>query len=140
MVQFHSVAQSCLTLCNPMDCSMTGFPVLHQLLELAQNISIELLMPSNHLILCHPFLLLLSIFPASRYFPRSQFFASHGQSIGALASPSVLLMNIQDLFPLGLTALISVQSNGLSRVFSNIINFSGLSLLYGPTLKSIHNY
>ena len=77
-----SVAQSCPTLCDPMDCRMPGFPVHHQLLEPTQLMSIVLVMPSNHLILCHPFLLLPSIFPASRSFPMSQFFASGGQSIG----------------------------------------------------------
>ena len=66
--QFSSVAQSCPTLCNPMDCSTLGFPVHHQLLELAQTHSIESVMPSNHLILCHPLLLLSSIFPRLRCF------------------------------------------------------------------------
>ena len=61
----------------------------------------------------------LQPFPASGSFPMSQFFASGGQSIGASASPSVLPMNIQDWFPLGWTSLISLQSQGLSRVFSN---------------------
>ena len=63
-----SVAQSCLTLCNPMDCSTPGFPVLQYLLEFAQTMSIESVMPSNHLILCLPFLLLPSIFPSIRVF------------------------------------------------------------------------
>ena len=58
-------------------------------------------------------------FPASGSFPMSQFFASGGQSIGASVSTSVIPMNIQDLFPLGWTGLISLQSKGLSRVFSN---------------------
>ena len=80
--------------------------------------SIELEMPSNHLILCRP-LLFLQSFPASGSFPMSQFFTSGGQSIGALAAASVLSVNIQDWFPLGLTGLISLQSKGLSRVFSN---------------------
>ena len=62
-----SVAQSCLTLCDPMDCSMPGFPVLHHLLEL-KLMSIQLVMPSNHLILCHPLLLLPSIFPSISVF------------------------------------------------------------------------
>ena len=57
--------------------------------------------------------------PASGYFPMSPFFASSGQSIGASTSASVLLMNIQSWFPLGLTVLISLQSKRLSRVFSN---------------------
>ena len=69
--------------------------------------------------LCHPFLLLsLSIFPASGSFPMSQFFASGGQSIGVLASASVLPMNIQDWFPLRWTGLISLLSKGLSRFSS----------------------
>ena len=61
-----SVVQSCLILCDPMDCSTPGFPVLHHLLSLLKLISIESVMPSNHLILCWPLFLLLSIFP-SRY-------------------------------------------------------------------------
>ena len=79
---------------------------------------IESVMLSNHLILCHP-LLLPSIFPSIGSFQMSQFFMSDGQSIAASASASVLPMNIQDLFPLGWTSWISLQSKGLSRVFSN---------------------
>ena len=63
-----SVAQSCPTLCDPMDFSTPGFPVHHQLPELAQIMSIESVMPSNHLILCHPPLLLPSVFPSIRVF------------------------------------------------------------------------
>ena len=84
----------------------------------------------------------LQSFPASGSFPMSQFFASGGQSIGV--SPSVLPMNIWDWFPLGWTGWISLQSKGLSRVFSNTtvqnINSSALSLLYGPTVTYIHDY
>ena len=86
----------------------------------------------------------LQSFPASGSFPMSRLFASGGQSIGALASASILPMNIQDWFPLGLTGLISLQSKGLSRVFSNTTvqkhQFLALSLLPSPTLTSIHNY
>ena len=64
----HRVTQSCLTLCNSVDCSTPGFPVHHQLLELAQTHVYWLVMPSNHLILCHPLLLLPSIFPSIRVF------------------------------------------------------------------------
>ena len=67
--------------------------------------------------ICHPLLLLPSIFPSIRIFLMSQLFALGGQSIGALASASVLPMNIQDWFPLGSTDLICLQSKGLSRVF-----------------------
>ena len=81
--------------------------------------SIESVMPSNHLILCCPFSSCLQSFPASGSFPMSWLFAPGGQSIGASASTSVLPINIQGWFPLGLTGLISLQSKGLSRVFSN---------------------
>ena len=67
-VQFSSVTQSCPTLCNPMDCSMPGLPVHHQLQSWLKLMSIELVMPSNHLILCCPLLLLPSIFPRIRVF------------------------------------------------------------------------
>ena len=86
--------------------------------SLLKLMSIESVMPSNHLILCHP-LLLPSVFPASGSFPVSQLFTSGGQSIGASASASVLPVNIQGWFPLGLTGWISLQSKGLSRVFSS---------------------
>ena len=62
------VAQSCLTLCDPMDCSTSGLPVHHQLLEFTQIMSIESVMLSDHLILCHPLLLQPSIFPSIRVF------------------------------------------------------------------------
>ena len=186
--QFSSVAQLCLILCDPMDCSTPGFLIHHQLPELAQtNVGDAIHHPPtnrvgdaiHHLILCHPLLLLppippsirlfsmsqlfatpwtaalqasLSItnsrslpkfmsmswwcyptisssvipfssypqsFPASGYFHMSQLFASGGQSIEVSALASVLPMNIQDWFPLWWTGLISFQSKGLSRVFSN---------------------
>ena len=66
-----------------------------------------------------PFSSCLQSFSASGFFPKSQFFASGGQSIGVSASASVLPVNIQNWFPLGLTGLISLQSKGLSRVFSS---------------------
>ena len=81
-------------------------------------------------------------FPASGSLLMSQLFASSGQSIGA--SASILPMNIQGWFPLGMTGLISLQSKGISRVFSNItfksIHSSVLSFHYGPTLTSTHDY
>ena len=81
--------------------------------------SIQLVMPSNHLMLCCPLLLLPSIFPSIRVFSNDQFFASGGQSIGVSASASVLPMNTQDWSPLGWTSWISLLSRGISRVFSN---------------------
>ena len=87
--------------------------------SLLKLMSIELVMPSNHLILYSPLLLLLSIFPGIRSFSLSWLFVSGGQSLGGSASTSVLPMNTQDWFPLGWTGWISLQSKGLLRVFSN---------------------
>ena len=87
--------------------------------SLLKLMSITLVIPSNHFILCLPLLLPPSIFPSVRIFSMSRFFASGGQSIGISASASVLPMNIQDWFPLGWTGWISLQSKRFSRVFSN---------------------
>ena len=117
--QFSSVSQLCPTLCDPMDCIMPGFPVHYQFWELTQTHVHwvgDAIQPSHPVV---PFSSILQSSPASGSFPVSQFFASGGQSIGASASASVLPINIQDCFPLGLTGLISLQSKGLSRVFSN---------------------
>ena len=81
--------------------------------------SIESVMPSSHLILCHPLLLLPPIPPSIRVFPMSQLFAWGGQSIGVSAWASVLPMNTQDWSPLERTGWIFLQFKGLSRVFSN---------------------
>jgi len=101
---------------------------------------------------CHPtisssvvsFSSRLPSFPASGSFQMSQLFASGGQSIGVSASASVLPMNIQDWLPLGWTGWISLQSKGLSRIFSNTTvqnrQFFGAQLSYSPTLMSIHDY
>ena len=118
--QLSLIAQSCPTLCDPMDCSMPGFPVHHQLPELAQthvhqvgdaiqNISSSVL----------PFSSCLQSFPASGSFQMSQFFALSGQSIAVSASASVLPLNIQDWFPLGWTGLISLQSKGLKSLLQH---------------------
>ena len=95
------------------------FPVLHHLPSLLRLMSTESVMPSKHLILCHPLSLLPSIFPSSGSFLMSWLFTSGGQSTGASASASVLPMNIQGWFPIGLTGLISLLSKGLSKIFSN---------------------
>ena len=120
--RFNSVTQSCLTLCDPMDCSTPGIPVLSPIPGVYSN-SCPLRRWCHPTISCSviPFSSCLQSFPASGSFPMSQFFTSGGQRIGASASASVHPMNIQDWFPLGLTALIPLQSKGLSRVFSNTI-------------------
>ena len=124
-VQFSSVSQSCLSLCSPMGCSMPGLPVHHQLLEFTQThvpwvgdaIQQD---DANHLVFCHPLLLLPSIFPSIRVFSSESALHIRWPSIGVSVSISVLPMNTQDRSPLGWTGWISLQSKGLSRVFSNI--------------------
>ena len=76
-------------------------------------------MPSNHFILCHPFSFCFQSFPTSKSFPKSQYFASGGQSIRVSASASVFPMNIQDWFPLGWTGWISLQSKELSSLLQH---------------------
>ena len=119
-VEFSSVTQSCLTLCNPMDCSTPGLPVHHQLPEFTQTRAHWV---SGAIHPSHPLSSPSSpAFNLSRHqgiFQMSQLFTSGGQSIGVSASTSVLPMNIQDWFPLGWTGWISLQSKWLSRVFSN---------------------
>ena len=87
--------------------------------SLLKLMSLESVMPSNHLVFCRPLSFCPQSFPASGSFPVSQFFASGNYSIGTSASAPVLPMNIQGWFPLGLTGLISLLSSGLSRVFSS---------------------
>ena len=131
-----------------MDCSMLGFPVFHHLPEFAQthvNWVGDALQPS-HLLLS--LFSCLQSFPASGYFPVSWLFASGGQSIGVSASSSVLSINIQGWFPLGLTGLISLLSKGFSKVFSSPMIFSWFenisslmpSLFRCPSLSSMHDY
>ena len=143
-LQFSSVTQSCPTLFDPMNCSTPALPVHHQLPEFTQThlhwIS-DVIQPSHPL--SSPSPPALNLFKHQCLF-QHQFFASGGQSTGASVSASVLPMNIQDWFPLGWTGWISLQSKGLSRVFSTpqfkSINYSVLSFLYSPTLTSIHDY
>ena len=87
-------------------------------LSLLKLVSIESVIPSNHLILCCPLLLLPSVFPSTRVFSKESVLCIRWPSIGSSALASVLLMNIQSLFPSGLTGLISLQSKGLARDFS----------------------
>ena len=94
LYQFSSVAHFCPTLCNPMDCSTPGSLSIINSWSLLKLMSIQLVMPSNYLILCHPFFCLQS-FLASGSLPVSWLFASDGQTFGASASVSDLLMNIQ---------------------------------------------
>ena len=104
LLHCYSVSKSCPTACSPMDDGMSGSSTISQ--SLFRFMSIELVMLSNHLILCHPLLLLPSIFPSIRVFSHELAFIWGGQSIRASASASVLPVNIQGWFPLGLITLI----------------------------------
>ena len=114
-----SVTWSCPALWDPMVCSIPGFPVCYQLLELAQTHMNRWCHPTISPSVV-PFSCCLQSFPASGSFFKESVLHIRCQGIGVSASASVLPMNIQDRFSLGLTGLISLQSRGLSRVFSNI--------------------
>ena len=137
---FCLVAKSCPTVCDHMDCSTPGFPVLHYLPESAQiqvhwvNDAIQPSISSSDAL----FSSCPQSFPALRSFPISRLSVLGGQSTGASASASVLPKDIQGWFPLGLTGLIFLLSKGLSKFKS--INSSVLSFLYGPPLTSIGDY
>ena len=141
-VQFSSIAQSCPTLCDPVNCSTPGLLVHHQLPEFTQTHVHRVgdgIQPSHPLLSPSP--------PAPnpsqhQSFPRSQRFASGGQSIGVSASASVLPVNTQDWFPLEWTSWISFsprdsQESSPTPQFKSI-NSSALSFLHSPTLTSIH--
>ena len=114
-VQFSSVAQLCSTLCDPMNHSTPGLPIHHQLPEFTQLMSIELVMPSNHLILCRPLLLLPSIFPSITVFSNESALCIRWPKYWSFSfkiSPSNEHQDWSDWNFL--------QSKGFSRVFSNI--------------------
>ena len=141
-VQFSSVAQLCLTLCNSMDCRTSGFPVHHELTEFTQThvhwdddaIQPSLLSPSP------------PAFNLSQHQGLFKWVSSSHQVAKILvsASASVLPLNTQDWFPLGWTGLIYLLSKGFLRVFSNTIvqkhQFYCAELFYSPTLTSICDY
>ena len=142
-VQFSSVVQSCLTLRDPMDHTQRARPPCPSPTPgVHPN-------PRPLSRWCHPiisssvvpFSSRLWSFPPSESFLMSQFFSSGGQSIVVSASTSVLPMNTQDRSPLGWTGWISLQSKGVTRVFSNTtVQKHQFSFLYSPTLTSIHGY
>ena len=120
MIHFISVVQLCPTLCDPMDCSMPGLPVHHQIPELAQahvHWVGDAIQPSHPLSSPSPPAFNLSQYQGLYWWVSS--LHQVAKSTGASASALVLPVNIQDWFPLGLTDCISLQSKGLSRVFSN---------------------
>ena len=121
-----------------------GLCVHHQLPESTQTHVHWIVMPFNHLILCHPLLLLPSIFTSIRVFSSESALHIRWPKYWSSASTSVLPMNTQDWSPLGWTGWLSLQSKGLSRVFSTphfkSISSLELSFLQSPTLTSIHDH
>ena len=114
--QFSSVAQSCPTLCDPMNHSMPGLPVHHQLPEFTQTHVHESVMPSSHLILYRPLLLLPSIPPSIRVFSNESTLHLRWPKYWSFSFKSVLPMNTQDWSPLGWTGWISLKSKGLKSL------------------------
>ena len=140
-VQFSSVTLSCPTLCDPMIHSTPGLPVHHQLLEFTKTMSIESVMPSNHLILCRPLLLLPSIFPSIRVFSNGS--ALHIRwpkywSFSFSISPSNEHPGLIS-FRMDLLAVQGMLKSLLQQQFKSI-NSSALSFLYNPTLTSKHDH
>ena len=140
-----SVTQSCPALCEPMDCSMLGFPVLHHLLGLLKLLSIESVMPSNHLILCHPLPLLPSIFPSIRVFSNESalcigwpkywsfiFSISPSNEYSGLISFRIYWFDL-------LAVHGTLQESSPTPQFKST-NSLALSFLYGPALISIYDY
>ena len=136
-VQFSSFAQSCLNLCDLMDCSTPGFPVHHQLSELTQTSVHCVGMPSNHLILCRPCLLPPSIFPSIRIFSSESFLCIRWPKYWSFSfsiSPSNEYSGMIS-FRMDRLDLLSVQWTLKSLQHSSITSI----LLYSPTLTSIHD-
>ena len=138
-----SITKSCLTLCEPINCSLLGFPVLTTSQSLLKLMCVESVMPSNHLIFFCPLLLLPSIFPIIRTF---QWVSSLHQvaKVLELLLQHPLPMNIQDCFPVGLTVWSPCssrdsQESSPAPQFKSI-NPLALSFLYGPTLTSTHDH
>ena len=143
LVQFSSGTQLCLTLWDPMDCSTPGFLVHTNSWSLLKLMSIESVMPSNHLILCHPLLLLPSIFPSIRVLSSESILHKKYWSFIFSISPSSEYSGLIS-FRIDWFDLLERESRGLSRVFTNTTvekhQFFGVQLFYGPTLTSIQDY
>ena len=134
-----SVSKLCPTLCTYMDCSTPGYSSLTISWSLLKFISVELMMPSSHLILCHPFLLLPSVFPSMRIFSHEvskilRFKLQH-QSFQWIFKIDFL----QGWLVCSLCSVKDSQESSLAPQFEDISSLV-LSLLYGPTLISIHEY
>ena len=138
MYQLSSVTQSCLTLCDPMDCSMPDFPAYHQLLEFTQTHIHRVIQTSHPLSFPSP--LAFNHFQHQGLF-QGQFFTSGGQSIGASASASSSEYSGLIFFRIDWFDLLAIQGTlkSLLQQFKSI-NYLVLSFLYSSTLTSVHDY
>ena len=142
IVQFSSVAQPYPTLCDPMNRSTPSPPVHHQLPEFTQTHSIESVMPSGHLILCHPLLLLPPIPPSIRVFSNESTLRMRWPKYWSFSFSIIPSKEIPGLiFRMDWLDLLAVQGTHKSPTpqFKSI-NSSVLSLLHSPTLTSIHDH
>ena len=144
-VQFSSVAQSCSTLCDPMNCSTPGLPVHHQLRSSLKVTSIDSVMPSSHLILSHSLLLLPPIPPSIKVFSsesalriRWPKYWSFSFNISPSNEYSGLISFTMDW--LDLLAVRGTLKSLLQHHSSKVINSSELSFFYSPTLTSKHDH
>ena len=143
-VQFSSVAQSCPALCDPMDCSTPGLPAITNSRRPPKPMSIQLMMPSNHLILCCPLLLLPSIFPSIRVFSNESILRIRWPKYWSFSfniSPSNEYPGLIS-FRMDWLDLLAVQGTlkSLLQHHSKSINSSAFSFLHHPTLTSIHDH
>ena len=140
LYQFSSVAQLCLTLCDPMDCSTPGLPIHHQHWELAQTHVHQVgdaIQPSHPLL---PPSLLPSIFPSIRIFSNESVLLIRWPKYWSFSFSNSPSSEYSGLISLRIAWLDSLQSKELSRVFSSTTNSSALSFLSSPTLTSLHDY
>ena len=147
-VQFGSVAQSCPTLCNPMNRSTPGLPVHHKLLELLKLISIDLVMPSSHLILCHPLLLLPPTPPSVRVFSNESTLDMSWHELARVLEFQLQHQSfqwtpradlLQDILVGSPCSPRDSQESSPTPQFKSI-NSLALNLLHSPTLPSIHDH
>ena len=144
-VQFSSVAQSCLTLCDPLNYSPPGLPVHHQLPESTQLLSTESMMPSDHFILCHPLLHLPSIFPSIWVFSNEsalrirwpQYWSFSFNISPSSEHPGLIFFRTDWL---DLLAVQGTLKRLLQHHSSKASILPALSFLYSPTLTSIHDH
>ena len=144
MDQFSSVAQLCPTFVTPWTAACQASLSITNSRSLLKLMSIESVMPSNHLILCHPLLFLPSIFPSIRVFSNESVLRIRWPEYWSFSFSISPSSEFSELISFRWTGWISLQSKGLSRVFSKMTvqkhQFLVLSFLYSPTLTSIHNY